>query len=131
VPEPPAAHEKGGTGRKALAGFRPKNGPVNALWLGDSGSVAVVPNSGTPSAKNETMKKPVKQLRLCLAAGGACMGAWDCGRAFDTNALNGKGRSGFVMANSALDARASELELRRQRNNAELAGSSGTGRVWP
>jgi len=30
------------------------------------------------------------------------------------SALNGQGRAGFVMANSAADARASELELRRQ-----------------
>lgn len=66
---------------KSKAGFHPKHGPINALWLGDSGSVAVVPNSGTLSAGIETMKKPAKQLRLCLAAGVACMGAGDCDRA--------------------------------------------------
>ena len=30
------------------------------------------------------------------------------------SALNGKGRAGFIMANSASDARSSEQELRRQ-----------------
>ena len=38
-------------------------------WLGDSGNVVVVPNSGTLSAGIETLKKPAKQLRLCPAAG--------------------------------------------------------------
>ena len=66
--------------RKAEAGFHPKHGPINALWLGDCGSVAVVPNSGTLSAGIETMKKPAKQLRLCLAVGVACIGAWYCNR---------------------------------------------------
>ena len=36
---------------------------------------------GTLSAGIETMKKPVKQLRLCHAVGGACMGACGCGLA--------------------------------------------------
>jgi len=59
----------------------PQEGTINALLYGDSGSVAVVPNSGTLSAGIETMKKPAKQFRLCLAAGVACMGAGDCDRA--------------------------------------------------
>lgn len=67
--------------RKAKAGFHPKKGTINALWLGDSGSVVVVPNSGTLSAGIETMKKPVKQLRLCLGVRVACTGAGDCDRA--------------------------------------------------
>ena len=61
--------------------LQPKKGTINALWLGDSGSVAVVPNSGTLSAGIETMKKPVKQLRLCLAVEVPCMGAGGCDRA--------------------------------------------------
>ena len=77
------------------------------------------------------MKKPAKQLRLCLAVGVTRMGAWGCGRACETNALNERRRAGFVMANSAFDARAPEQELRRQRNNAELPSSSGTVKVWP
>jgi hypothetical protein len=108
-----------------------QEGTINALWLGDSGSVVVVPNSGTLSAGIETMKKRAKQLRLCLAVGVTRMGAWGCGRACETNALNERRRAGFVMANSASDASAPEQGLRRQRNNAELAGSSGTGRVRP
>ena len=41
---------------KAKTGFHPKHGPINALWLGDGGSAAVVPNSGTLRAGIETMK---------------------------------------------------------------------------
>jgi hypothetical protein len=77
------------------------------------------------------MKKRAKQLRLCLAVGVTRMGAWGCGRACKTNALSERRGAGFVMANSASDALAPEQELRRQRKNAELAGSSGIGRVWP
>jgi hypothetical protein len=36
---------------KAKAGFHLKNGPINALWLGGSGSAAVAPNSGTLRTK--------------------------------------------------------------------------------
>jgi hypothetical protein len=104
---------------------------INALWVGNSGSVAALPALGTLCAGIETMKKPVKRLRLCPAGGVARMGAWGCGRACDTNALNENGRAGVVMANSSSDARAPEQGLRRQRNNAELAGSSGIGRLWP
>jgi hypothetical protein len=70
------------------------------------------------------MKKPAKQLRVCLAVGLTRMGAWGCGRAGVANALNERGRVGFVIANSASDARAPEQELRRQRNKGELPGSS-------
>ena len=97
--------------------------------LGDSGSVAVVPNSGTLSAGIETMKKPAKQLRLCLAVGVTRMGAWGCGRACETNALNERGRAGFVMANSASDARASEQELRRQLIEARAVDEIGRAHV--
>src|SRR5437879_2093143 len=36
------------------------------------------------------------------------------------SALNGKGRAGFVMANSASDARGSELEIRKNIINASV-----------
>jgi hypothetical protein len=77
------------------------------------------------------MKKPAKQLRLCLAVSVTRMGAWGSGRSCETNALNERRRAGFVMANSAFDARAPEQELRRQLDIAELAGNSGIVKVWP
>ena len=56
------------------AHFHPKKGTLNALWRGDSGSVAVVPNSGTLSAGIETMKDTLKSigsiiLGICIFAG--------------------------------------------------------------
>ena len=49
--------------------FPPKNGPVNALWLGGSGSAAIAPNSGTLRTIIETMKKSAKALYLWFAMG--------------------------------------------------------------
>jgi hypothetical protein len=48
----------------------------------DSGSVAALPALGTLFAGIETMKKPAKQLRLCPALCGRCVGAWYCSRAW-------------------------------------------------
>jgi hypothetical protein len=54
--------------------LQPKKGTINALWLGDSGSVGVVPNSGTLSAGIETMKDTLKSigsfiLGICILVG--------------------------------------------------------------
>lgn len=54
---------------KPKTGFHPRNGPINALWLGDSGSAAIVPNSGTLRTIIETMKKSAKVLYLWFAMG--------------------------------------------------------------
>lgn len=56
------------------------------LTCSDSGSVAVVPALGTLRTGTETMKKLGRQLRLCLAVGVACMGAWDCDRVWHATA---------------------------------------------
>jgi hypothetical protein len=60
----------GGAGRKQ-AGFHPKKGTTNAVWLGGSGSAAIVPNSGTLRTIIETMKKSAKALRRWFGVGKA------------------------------------------------------------